>query len=88
MGSFPGLCTIGPASSRLGEGLANGLYSAHLALATPCGGPGACRLAPAASDTLVRLASELMVRSAVRWVMFQRTHDSTLASPEPVRELQ
>ena len=37
--------TIGPTSSRLGEGLAKvGLYLAHRALATPCGGPGACRL--------------------------------------------
>ena len=55
-GSFPGCgkgkCTIGPASSRLGEGLAGG---AHCALVTPCGlqaDPG-CQLNSVSSDTLV-----------------------------------
>ena len=57
--------------------------AAHRALATPCGGPGTCRLNSVYSDTLLWLASRLsrrVLKSMVWRVMFRRTHDSTFAS--------
>uniref|UniRef100_A0AAZ3RKP9 U1-type domain-containing protein n=1 Tax=Oncorhynchus tshawytscha TaxID=74940 RepID=A0AAZ3RKP9_ONCTS len=85
-----GQCTISPASSGLGDGLAVVvLYLAHHGLVTPCVGPGTlqadlgCQVNRVSSDTLVRLASGSsgrVLRSAVWRVMFQRMHDSTFAS--------
>jgi hypothetical protein len=67
LGFDPRRCTIGPA--LLGEGLDGGLYLAHRALATLCGGPGpivrallsdfARQLNGVSSDTLVQVASGL-----------------------------
>jgi hypothetical protein len=96
-GSPIGRRTIGPASSGLGEGLAG-----RILLDSPRSSDSLWRagrlladlgrqLNGVSSDTLVRLASGLswqVLRSAVWRVMFQRTHDSTFASPGPVGELQ
>ena len=84
-----GQCTISPPLSRLGEGLAGGLSLAHRALATPCGGPGACKLTFVFSWTVFPSGlSEHCIKKQHSLAGHVSEDVSTFASPEPIAELQ